>query len=116
MLRRWGVSPTISGPSRLVLTPGDKDLNGLIADVANGILVTGLNGGNSNSNTGDFSYGIEGFLIENGKLTQPVNEMNVTGNFLTLWNSLAAIGNDARTDRSWLVPSLVFEGVDFSGL
>ena len=30
--------------------------------------------------------------------------------------SLAAIGNDARTDRSWLVPSLVFEGVDFSGL
>ena len=42
--------------------------------------------------------------------------MNVTGNFLTLWNSLAAIGNDARTDRSWLVPSLVFEGVDFSGL
>ena len=88
----------------------------MIADVANGILVTGLNGGNSNSNTGDFSYGIEGFLIENGKLTQPVNEMNVTGNFLTLWSSLAAIGNDARTDRSWLVPSLVFEGVDFSGL
>ena len=114
--KKMGVAPTISGPSRLVLTPGDKDLNGLIADVANGILVTGLNGGNSNSNTGDFSYGIEGFLIENGKLTQPVNEMNVTGNFLTLWNSLAAIGNDARTDRSWLVPSLVFEGVDFSGL
>ncbi|WP_294632023.1 TldD/PmbA family protein [uncultured Bacteroides sp.] len=114
--KKMGVAPTISGPSRLVLTPGDKDLNGLIADVSKGILVTGLNGGNSNSNTGDFSYGIEGFLIENGKLTQPVNEMNVTGNFLTLWSSLAAIGNDAHKDRSWLIPSLVFEGVDFSGL
>ena len=114
--KKMGVAPTISGPSRLVLTPGDKDLDGLIADVSKGILVTGLNGGNSNSNTGDFSYGIEGFLIENGKLTQPINEMNVTGNFLTLWSSLVAIGNDARKDRSWLIPSLVFEGVDFSGL
>lgn len=114
--KKLGVSPTVNSPSRLVLTPGDKDLNGLIADVESGILVTGLNGGNSNSNTGDFSYGVEGFLIENGKLTQPINEMNVTGNFLTLWNSLAAIGNDARQDRSWLIPSLVFEGVDFSGL
>ena len=44
--KKMGVAPTISGPSRLVLTPGDKDLNGLIADVTNGILVTGLNGGN----------------------------------------------------------------------
>lgn len=114
--KKMSVEPTISGPSRLVLTPGDKDLNALVADVTEGILVTGLNGGNSNSNTGDFSYGIEGFLIENGKLTQPVNEMNVTGNFLTLWNSLAAIGNDPRKERSWLIPSLVFEGVDFSGL
>ncbi|WP_291528724.1 TldD/PmbA family protein [Bacteroides sp. UBA939] len=114
--KKMGVEPTLSGPSRLVLTPGNKDLNGLVADVQNGILVTGLNGGNSNSNTGDFSYGVEGFLIENGKLTQPVNEMNITGNFLTLWNSLVAIGNDPRPERSWLIPSLVFEGVDFSGL
>lgn len=114
--KKLGVEPTINSPSRLVLTPGSKDLNGLIADVEKGILVTGLNGGNSNSNTGDFSYGIEGFLIENGKLTQPVSEMNVTGNFLTLWNSLAAIGNDPRPGRSWMIPSLVFDGVDFSGL
>ena len=44
-------------------TLGDKDLNGLVADIKQGILVTGFNGGNSNSSTGDFSYGIEGFLI-----------------------------------------------------
>ena len=62
------------------------------------------------------SYGIEGFLIEDGKLTQPVNEMNVTGNMVTLWNSLVAVGNDPQPNRSWQIPSLVFEGVDFSGL
>ena len=88
----------------------------MVADIKQGILVTGFNGGNSNSSTGDFSYGIEGFLIEDGKLTQPVNEMNVRGNMVTLWNSLVAVGNDPQPNRSWQNPSLVFEGVDFSGL
>lgn len=114
--KKMNVAPTISGASILVLEPGDKDLNGLIAGVNNGILVTGFNGGNSNSSTGDFSFGIEGFLIENGKLSTPVSEMNITGNMLTLWNSLTEVGNDPRLSSSWRIPSLVFEGVDFSGL
>jgi PmbA protein len=114
--KKMNVAPTISSPSRVVMELGTKDVQGLIADVSKGIFVTGFNGGNNNSSTGDFSYGIEGFLIENGQLTQPVNEMNVTGNFLTLWNSLAGIGNDPRPDSSWQIPSLAFDGVDFSGL
>jgi PmbA protein len=111
-----GIEPTIADPSILILQPGNKDLQGLIADVNNGILVTGFNGGNSNSSTGDFSFGIEGFLIENGQTTQPINEMNVTGNFLSLWSSLAQVGNDPRLNSSWRIPSLVFDGVDFSGI
>ena len=114
--KKMGVDPTISGSSIFVMETGDKNLDGLIAGVEKGILVTGFNGGNNNSSTGDFSYGIEGFLIENGKLTQPVSEMNVTGNLITLWNSLVATGNDPRLNSSWRIPSLVFEGVDFSGL
>lgn len=58
------MEPTVNSPSLLVLKPGNKDLNGLVADVQKGILVTGFNGGNCNSSSGDFSYGIEGFLIE----------------------------------------------------
>ena len=114
--KKMRVEPTISGPSILTLQPGNKDLNGLISGVGNGILVTGFNGGNSNSSTGDFSYGIEGFLIENGKLTTPVSEMNVTGNILTLWESFVEAGNDPRLTSSWRIPSLVFDNVDFSGL
>lgn len=114
--KKMGVTPTVNSPSLLVLKPGNKDLNGLVADVQKGILVTGFNGGNCNSSSGDFSYGIEGFLIENGKLTQPISEMNVTGNMITLWASLVAVGNDPRMSSSWRIPSLVFEGVDFSGL
>ena len=108
--------PTVSSPSILVMEPGTQSFDSLVAGIGKGILVTGFNGGNCNSTTGDFSYGIEGFLIQDGKLAQPVSEMNVTGNMLTLWNSLAAAGNDPRLSSSWRIPSLVFEGVDFSGL
>ncbi|MDR0895197.1 MAG: TldD/PmbA family protein [Prevotellaceae bacterium] len=113
---KMGAAPTISAPSRIVLKTGTDNLEALVAGVSRGILVTGLNGGNSNSTTGDFSYGIEGLLIEQGKLTQPVNEMNITGNLLTLWRSLVDVGNDPRPGRSWMIPSLVFDNVDFSGL
>ncbi|MDR1980008.1 MAG: TldD/PmbA family protein [Tannerellaceae bacterium] len=110
------VDPTISSPSILTMQMGDKDTDGLVASVDKGILVTGFNGGNCNSSTGDFSYGVEGFIIENGKLTQPVSEMNITGNMLSLWNHLSEIGNDPFRSSSWKIPSLLFDDVDFSGL
>jgi PmbA protein len=113
---KLATASTISSPSILTIGMGNKNIDGLIASVDKGILVTGFNGGNSNSSTGDFSYGVEGFLIENGKLTQPISEMNITGNLITLWNNLIEIGNDVRESSSWRIPSLTFEEVDFSGL
>ena len=110
------VKQTISSPSILTLALGSKDTEGLIAQVNKGILVTGFNGGNCNSTTGDFSYGVEGFLIENGPLNQPISEMNVTGNMIKLWNQLVEAGNDPRKNSSWRIPGLLFEGIDFSGL
>ena len=110
------VKPTIASPSILTMQMGDKNTDSLIASVDKGILVTGFNGGNCNSTTGDFSYGVEGFLIEKGKLTQPISEMNATGNMIALWNNLTEVGNDPRLFSSWRIPSLLFDGVDFSGL
>lgn len=113
--KKLGMSPTSGSNANLVFNTGENDLNGLIALVSKGILVTDFNGGNCNGSTGDFSYGIEGFLIENGKIVQPVSEMNITGNMKTLWSSIAETGNDVFKQSSWLTPSVLFYGVDFSG-
>lgn len=110
------MEPTGGSTANLVFNIGDKDLQGLLASVKKGILVTGFNGGNSNGTSGDFSYGIEGFLVENGEIVQPVSEMNITGNMKTLWSGIGEIGNDVNDSSSWLTPSIVFEGVDFSGV
>lgn len=113
---KMGVAPTISSPSILNLQLGDKNFDALLKTIQNGIWVTGFNGGNSNSTTGDFSFGVEGFLVENGRVTQPISEMNITGNILTLWANLIAAGNDPRLNSSWRIPSLIFDDVNFSGL
>jgi PmbA protein len=113
---KMGTARTIDTPSILTLPPGNRDLEGLVAGIDRGVLVTGFNGGNCSATTGNFSYGIEGFLIENGQPTQPVNEMNITGNMLTLWNHLVETGNDPRTSSSWRIPSLLFDRVDFNGI
>jgi PmbA protein len=114
--RKMQTTQTISSPSHLVLTPGHNDAKTMIKATDKGIFITGFNGGNCNPVTGDFSYGIEGFLIENGQLSHPVAEMNITGNMLQLWNNLADVGNDARPNTHRSIPTLMFYNTDFSGI
>ena len=110
------MEPTVQSASILTCEHGDKDFAQILASVKRGIWVTGFNGGNSNSSTGDFSFGIEGFLIENGEPVKPINEMNITGNLLTLWNNVVEIGNDPRLISPARIPSILFDRVSFSGI
>lgn len=114
--KKLEMAPNSGETSNLAFESGDKDLDTMVKSLKKGILVTGFNGGNCNSSTGDFSYGIEGFLIENGEKVKPVSEMNITGNMNDLWSNLIELGNDARVDSSWRTPSLMFANVDFSGM
>lgn len=113
--RKLEMEPTTGDTSNLVFELGDKDLASMVKGMKKGILVTGFNGGNTNGSTGDFSYGIDGFLVENGEIIQPVSEMNISGNMKSLWMSLAELGNDPNPISSWQIPSMLFEGIDFSG-
>ncbi|MFA5301311.1 MAG: TldD/PmbA family protein [Bacteroidales bacterium] len=110
------MQPTISSPSLLTLPGGKGNAGSLAGSLKNGIFVTGFNGGNCNTATGDFSYGIEGFRVENGQITNPVNEMVMTGNMLDLWEKLLATGDDALKTTAWQIPSLLFDNIEFAGL
>jgi PmbA protein len=113
--RKAGLAPTTGSMSNLIVRPGDKDLAALIAEVGEGVLVTSWLGGNNDDNTGDFSFGMRGHRIEGGKVGAPVGEMNVTGSLVQLFGQLAAVGNDPYPWARIRVPTMVFEGVQFSG-
>ena len=111
---KTGMAPTVEDATRPKVVPfgGCKTREDLMRKVGSGILITGFNGGNSNTSTGDFSYGIEGFAFADGRITHPVREMLVTGNFIDLWNNLVATADDARLCMSKLIPTLAFENTD----
>lgn len=118
MSAKLETAPTIEEPTRPRVMPWPKsglDRYDLMKLCGSGIMVTEFNGGNSNSATGDFSYGISGQRFENGVPAGPVCEMLVTGNFITLWKDLIAVGDDCRSCMSKLIPTLAFANVDFNG-
>jgi PmbA protein len=114
--KKLDMEPNSGETTNLILKPGDKNFEQLLAGIDRGIYVTGFNGGNSNGSTGDFSYGIEGFLVENGALAHPVYEMNITGSYAQIWKDLVAVGNDVYTPSSWRMPSVVIDNISFSGV
>ena len=114
--KKLGMDPTSGSSTNIVFKLGDRDMEAMVKSLKKGILVTGFNGGNCNGSTGDFSYGIEGYLVENGSIVHPVNEMNITGNMTQIWMNLAEAGNDIIEGSSARVPSLLIENVDFSGI
>jgi PmbA protein len=114
--KKLQMAPTTGGSSNLRLALGDQDQAALLSDVAEGILVTGFLGGNSNATTGDFSLGVQGFRIRGGKAAEAVSELNISGNHLDFWKRLAAVGNDPWPYSTLLTPTLVFEGVQFAGV
>ncbi len=114
--RKLEMAPTTGSASNQVITPGSRDLEALVGATARGYLVTGWLGGNMDSTTGDFSYGVRGFAIENGQRAGSVGEMNITGNLLALFGRLAEVGSDPWPYGSRRSPTLVFEGVQFSGV
>ena len=141
MSKKLGMEPTTQGTHRLILAPSPNpsgpspnlslvwrgaDTTGILytplptrESLGEGpeasILVTDFNGGNCDPVTGNFSYGIEGFLVEDGIIVQPVSGMNITGNILDVWQRLSYIGNDADPWETELIPSLAFEDVAFGG-
>ena len=113
--RKTGMKPTTGRSSNRVIGLGDLSLEQLLGEVGDGVYVTSWLGGNADSTTGDFSLGLRGHMIEDGKIGRPVGEMNVTGNLKDLFSQLEMVGNDVYPYSSTLSPSLVFGGVDFSG-
>lgn len=112
---KLGMKPTTGGGSNRVVTLGTRGRDALVSSAKDGIYVTSWLGGNMDSTTGDFSLGARGHLIEGGSIGAPVGEMNVTGNVVDLFSRLVELGNDPWKYSSTLSPTLVFEGVQFSG-
>ena len=106
------------GLHALAVQPGEGSLDDLIAGVDHGLLVFSLAGLHSGVNpvSGDFSVGVEGRMIRDGQLAEPINECTVASTLQRLLLDIKAIGGDvAHLPSGVSTPPLVVGDVSLSG-
>ncbi|HUY85921.1 MAG TPA: TldD/PmbA family protein [Acidimicrobiales bacterium] len=77
---------------------GPDDPDEIVAQTERGVYVAKLGGGQVNTATGDFVFGmVEAYMIEGGKITQPLRDANLIGNGPDVLTKIDAVGNDFST-------------------
>jgi TldD protein len=113
--KHYGVEPTGNGRRqsfRHVPIPrmrstymenGNCTQDDIIASVKNGIFVDTFTNGQVQIGAGDFTFFVKtGYLIENGKLTRPVKDINIIGNGPKALADITMVGNNLKIDQgSW---------------
>ena len=110
--RHFGVDPTGSGrrqPFRhnpiprmraTLMENGPHSPDEIIASVKKGIYCASFANGQVHIGGGDFAFYVKhGYLIEDGKLTQPIKDVNVIGNGPDALSKMDMIGNDMLIDE-----------------
>jgi TldD protein len=77
------------------LMNGPESPEEIIRQTPRGVYVAQLGGGQVNTTTGDFVFGMtEAYLIEDGQLTEPIRDANLIGNGPQVLRDIDVIGND----------------------
>jgi len=79
---------------------GNADPADIISSVSKGIYVDEFSNGQVKIGEGDFTFFVKsGFLIEDGRLTSPVKDINIIGNGPQALSDILAVGNDLKIDN-----------------
>lgn len=111
--RGGGGAPGI-GASNVHMAPGDLSAEALMADIADGLYVSGMFGQGANLVTGDYSKGVHGFRIRDGRLAEPVAEITIAGHLLEMFRALTP-ANDLEFRHAVNVPTLRIDGMTVAG-
>lgn len=110
--RHYGVNPTGNGrrqsfrfaplPRMRVtyMEQGSIDEEDIISSVKQGVYVDNFTNGQVQIGAGDFTFFVKtGYLIENGKLTQPIKDINIIGNGPKALADITMVGSNLRIDE-----------------
>lgn len=79
---------------------GNVSEEDIIASVKKGIYASNFTNGQVQIGAGDFTFFVkDGYLIENGKLTQPIKDINIIGNGPKALADITMVGNNYKMDN-----------------
>jgi PmbA protein len=106
--------PPGASPANLYLAPGSATPAELMADIQDGLYVTGLMGSSVNGVTGDYSRGAHGYWIDRGRIAYPVNEVTIAGNLKDMYRALVP-ANDLVLRYGMDAPTVRIDGMTVAG-
>jgi TldD protein len=82
---------------------GESAPEDIIKSVKYGVYCVAFSGGQVNISNGDFVFSVtEGYLVEDGKITAPIRNVNLIGNGPDVLTKVTAVGHDyALSDGRW---------------
>jgi PmbA protein len=115
--RRLGLETTgnAGGVRNLLVTPGGEGHQDPLQSMRDGLYVTEVMGQGVNLLTGDYSRGAAGFLVENGELQYPVEEITIAGNLRDMFATVAAAGDQVDTRGSIHTGPLLLANMTVAG-
>lgn len=111
-------APACISTTNCYLKSGVDSLEALFEQVGTGLYITQLSGIHSGANatTGDFSLSCKGFLIQDGSLHTPVEQITIAGNYYQMLQDIEAVGNDLRFDGNTGSPCVVIKSLSVAGI
>jgi PmbA protein len=115
--RKLGLRTTgnAGGTHNLIVPGRGRDLDGMLALMDRGLLVTELMGQGVNGVTGDYSRGAAGFWVEGGQIVHPVHEVTVAGNLRDMFRAVADVGSDVDARGGIRTGSILIEQMTVAG-
>jgi PmbA protein len=97
------------------LANGSDKPEALLEGIDRGLYVMRMMGFGFDPVTGNFSRGAEGFLIENGEVTEPVGEITVSRNLDELLQGIDKVADDLDHRTSISAPSFRVDSMTVAG-
>ena len=102
------------GSTNLFFENGKISYEDLLKSHSKILYVTETIGHGTNLVTGDYSVGATGFLVEDGELKYPVNEITIAGNFNEMFKNIT-LANDLEFKYSVNSPTMMIDGMTVAG-
>lgn len=112
-------SPVSVGCTNFYIEKGYKSFDDIVKTAENGVLITDVEGLHAGANpvSGDFSLSAEGFLIKDGKISDPVEQITVAGNFFRIIEGIQLVAEDLKFGMNGVgSPSVLVDNISISGL
>ncbi len=107
-----------TAPTNFYLAAGEASQTALLQELGDGLLITSLMGLHAGANvvSGDFSLSAEGFLVADGAVKAPVEQITVAGNFYRLLSAIETVAGDLYFAAGGIgAPSVLVRGIAVSG-